>query len=41
MNLECSNIIEIIKTKLIINDYIYVFQKDVGGSLRYTCVQQK
>jgi len=35
MNLECSNIIEII------NDYIYVFQKEVRGSLRYTCVQQK
>jgi len=35
-----SDKIEIINTKLIINDYIYVFQKEVDG-LRYTCVQRK
>jgi len=36
-----SDEIEIINTKLIINDYIYVFQKEVGDGLGYTCVQQK
>lgn len=41
MDSECSDIIEIIKTKVIINDYIYVFQKEVGDGFRYTCVQRK
>ena len=41
MDSECSDVIEIIKTKVIINDYIYVFQKEVGDGLRYTCVQRK
>jgi len=41
MDSECFDIIEIIKTKVIINDYIYVFQKEVGDGLRYTCVQRK
>lgn len=37
-------IIEFIKTKLMINDYIYVFQKELGDGLsrlRYTRVQRK
>ena len=41
MDSECSDIIKIIKTKVIINDYIYVFQKNVSDGLRYTCVQRK
>jgi len=41
MDSECSDIIEIINTKVIINDYIYVFKKKVGDVLRYTCVQRK
>jgi len=42
MNPECSiDEIEIINTKLIINYDIYVFQKEVGDGLRYTCVQRK
>jgi len=36
-----SDEIEIINTKLIINGYIHVFQKEVGDGLRYTCVQRK
>jgi len=39
MNSECPiDENEIINTKLIINDYIYVFQKEVDDGPRYTCV---
>jgi hypothetical protein len=41
MDTGCSDIIEIVKTKVIINDYIYVFQKKVDDGLRYTFVQRK
>lgn len=43
MDSECTNTIKIIKTKLIVNDYIFIFmfQKKVSDDLRYTCVQRK